>query len=44
MRPWLVVAVQPTAIPLAIVWGVLQEVPELVEEMNPTLSCVLPEG
>ena len=44
MRPWLVVAAQVEGIPLAIVCGVLQVLPALVEEMKPTLSCVLPVG
>ena len=42
MRPWLVVAAQVEVIPLMIVCGVLQVLPALAEEVNPTLSCVLP--
>jgi hypothetical protein len=41
MRPWLVVAAQVEVIPLVIVWGALQVLPALAEEMKPTLSCVL---
>ena len=44
MRPWLVVAAQVEAIPLAIVCGVLQLAPALADEVKPTLSCVLPDG
>jgi hypothetical protein len=44
MRPWFVVATQVLGIPLAIVWGVLHELPPLDDDTKPTLSCVDPEG
>jgi hypothetical protein len=44
MRPWLVFAAQVDDIPLVIVCGVLHVLPPFDEDVNPTLSWVVPLG
>jgi hypothetical protein len=44
MRPWLVFASQLVGMPLMRVCGVVHVFPAFVDETNPTLSWVLPDG